>query len=126
MLRWSGRHLLLPPCGNERIAPVINLIYLLIAIVFEVCGDASIRIGLRGRRPAAFLVGAGLVICYGIIISFPKWNFSRTMGVYIAMFFIISQIVSRLMLHEAVKLPTVVGGLLIVAGGMVILFWRPA
>lgn len=53
--------------------PVINLVYLLIAIVFEVCGDASIRIGLRGRRPASFVIGAVLVICYGII-SFPKWS----------------------------------------------------
>ena len=59
---------------RRKVVPVINLVYLLIAIVFEVCGDASIRIGLRGRRPASFVMGAVLVICYGIIISFPKWS----------------------------------------------------
>jgi small multidrug resistance family-3 protein len=104
---------------------VLNLAFLLIAIILEVCGDASIRIGLRGRKPAAFLVGGALVISYGVVISFPKWSFGRTMGIYIAMFFLVSQGVSVVMLHDAVRLPTVVGGILIVAGGLIILLWRP-
>jgi drug/metabolite transporter superfamily protein YnfA len=105
---------------------VINLVLLLGAIILEVCGDASIRIGLRGGKPIWFLAGAVLVICYGSVISFPNWSFSRTMGVYIAMFFLVSQVVSRVMLHESVRLPTIVGGVLIVSGGLVILLWRPA
>jgi len=103
---------------------VSNLLFILIAIIIEVCGDACIRIGLRGHRLGAFLIGAALVIGYGMVISLPKWSFSRTMGIYIAVFFIVSQIVARVMLHEHVRPPTIVGGMLIVAGGLVILLWR--
>jgi len=103
---------------------MLNLFLLLMTVILEVCGDASIRIGLRGGKPASFLMGALLVICYGITISLPKWNFSRTMGVYIAIFFIVSQIVAMVMLREHLRLPVIVGGLLIVSGGLVILLWR--
>jgi drug/metabolite transporter superfamily protein YnfA len=104
---------------------VTNLLFLVLAITMEICGDASIRIGLRGHKPLSFIVGAALVICYGITVSFPTWNFSRTMGVYIAVFFIISQIIARLMLHESIRLPVIVGGIFILSGGLIILCWRP-
>ena len=126
---WDGRAAILfvlPFCGVERNALMMNLILLLMAIVLEVCGDASIRVGLRGGRPVLFLVGAALVICYGTMISFPNWSFGRTMGVYIAMFFIVSQIVARFTLGESVTVPILVGGSLIISGGLVILLWRPA
>ncbi len=105
---------------------VKNLLLLLLAIVFEICGDASIRIGLRGSKLAPFLGGVVLVILYGTLISFPSWDFSRTMGIYIAMFFIVSQIVARFVLHERLLPPTMVGGLFIVCGGVIILVWKPA
>jgi len=103
-----------------------NLLLILIAIMLEVCGDASIRIGLRGHKTGSFLIGAALVVCYGMVISLPNWSFGRTMGIYISVFLIVSQIVARWMLHENLRLPTVVGGLLIISGGLVILIWRPA
>jgi small multidrug resistance family-3 protein len=103
--------------------PVLNLFFLVLAITLEACGDASIRIGLRGHKPLSFVIGAVLVIGYGMIVGFPTWSFSRTMGVYIALFFIISQIVARVVLHERMERPTFVGGILIVSGGLVILFW---
>ena len=102
-----------------------NLLFLILAITMEICGDASIRIGLRGHKPLSFVVGAVLVICYGITVNFPTWSFGRTMGVYIAVFFIISQTIARLMLHEHIRLPTIVGGIFIVSGGLIILCWRP-
>ncbi len=105
---------------------VLNLLFLLIAITLEVYGDASIRIALRSGRPLLFLLGAALVICYGMTVSLPNWNFSRTMGVYIAMFFVISQVVAHFTLKEHLTLPVLVGGGLIVSGGLTILFWRPA
>lgn len=105
---------------------MLNLLFLLIAIILETNGDAAVRVGLRLGRPTYFIGGALLVIAYSIMISLPNWSFGRTMGVYIAMFFIISQIVARVMMHETLRLPTVVGGVLIVSGGLVILFWKPA
>src|SRR5579862_7105304 len=100
-----------------------NLSLLLLAIVLEICGDASIRIGLRGRAPL-FFFGTVLLVCYGTLVSFPNWTFSRTMGVYIAIFFIVSQVVAALVLREEIKLPAIVGGVLIVSGGLVILLWQ--
>ena len=105
---------------------VLNLLFILTAIVLELCGDAAVRISLRSNRWLLFGFGAVLLIAYGSIISFPKWTFSRTMGVYIAVFFLVSQCVASLVLHEQIRLPAMVGGVLIVAGGLVILFWNPA
>ncbi|HEY1683522.1 MAG TPA: hypothetical protein VGG19_02055 [Tepidisphaeraceae bacterium] len=105
---------------------MLNLLCLVLAITLELIGDASVRIGLRGHKPLNFAIGAILVICYSMAVNLPTWSFSRTMGVYIAVFFIISQIVANRMLHEAITLPVMVGGLLIVAGGAIILAWRPA
>ena len=101
-----------------------NLLVLLTAIVLEICGDASIRIALRSGRWWLFVFGAALVITYGTLVSFPRWTFSRTMGVYIAIFFLVSQTVAMVMLHEQIKLPAIVGGTLIVSGGLVILLWN--
>ena len=101
-----------------------NLLILLTAIVLELCGDASIRISLRSGRWWLFVSGAALLISYGTLVSFPDWTFSRTMGVYIAIFFIVSQIVAVVLLREQIKLPTLVGGTMIVSGGLVILLWK--
>lgn len=105
---------------------VYNLLLLLLAIVLELCGDASVRVALRGRKLPLFLLGAVLLICYGTLVSFPNWTFSRTMGVYIAIFFIVSQVVAVLLLRERIQPATMVGGLLIVSGGLVILLWNHA
>ena len=102
-----------------------NLLLLLIAIILEIVGDASVRIGLRNGKPIFSIVGAALLVCYGITISFPNWTFSRTMGVYIALFFVVAQGVAMVMMKETIAVPTLLGGALIVTGGLVILLWRP-
>ena len=103
---------------------VYNLLLLLLAIILEICGDASIRIALRGGKTPLFLFGTVLLVCYGTLVSFPNWTFSRTMGVYIAILFIVSQTVGAIILREHVRLPAIVGGILIVSGGIVILVWK--
>jgi drug/metabolite transporter superfamily protein YnfA len=102
-----------------------NLLILLTAIVIEICGDASVRIALRSNRWWMFALGAVLLTTYGTLVSFPNWTFSRTMGVYIAIFFLVSQAGAIVLLSERIKLPAMVGGALIVSGGLVILFWNP-
>lgn len=101
-----------------------NVYWLVLAIVLELCGDASVRVALRAGKPPLFFLGTVLLICYGTLVSFPNWTFSRTMGVYIAIFFIVSQCVASVVLREQVKLPALVGGVLIVSGGLVILCWN--
>ena len=116
--------LFVPLSAVQKGSRVRNLLWLVLAIVLELCGDASVRVRVRRRKPPLFFLGAVLLISYGTLVSFPNWTFSRTMGVYIAIFFIISQVVAVLALREQIKMPAVVGGVLIVSGGLVILFWN--
>jgi small multidrug resistance family-3 protein len=48
------------------------------------------------------------------------------MGVYISIFFVVSQAIAIIAFHEKPKMPILVGGALIVAGGLVISLWKPA
>lgn len=104
---------------------LFNVLILIAAILAEVVGDASIRVGIRSRILWRFGLGALLVVCYGTLMNFPSWSFGRTFGVYITLLFIVSQVVAVVMLKEHVPLPTIVGGAFIVCGGLVILLWRP-
>ncbi len=99
-------------------------LFLVIAAVLEVGGDALVRTGLRGGRPIGFALGALVLFMYGLTVNLPKWDFSRLMGVYIALFFVVSQVIAVAAFHEKLKQPIVVGGALIVAGGLVMTLWQ--
>jgi len=99
---------------------------LALAAVLEVGGDALVRWGLKGGRWIGLALGAAVLFGYGLSVNLPKWDFSRLMGVYIAVFFVVSQITAVVFFHERIGLPTIVGGALIVAGGILISVWRPA
>jgi multidrug transporter EmrE-like cation transporter len=99
---------------------------LTLAAVLEVGGDALVRWGLKGGRWIGLAAGAAVLFGYGLSVNLPKWDFGRLMGVYIAVFFVVSQIVAGVFFHERLALPTLVGGALIVAGGILISVWRPA
>jgi len=103
----------------------VPIVLLLLAAALEVLGDAFVRRGLRGPSVWALLAGAGLLVAYGITVNLPRWDFGRLLGIYIAAFFLIAQLTAVLLFHERVKLPVVIGGLLIVAGGAVIALWQP-
>ena len=98
--------------------------FILLAASLEVGGDALVRWGLRGGRPAGLILGAAVLFGYGLSVNLPKMDFGRLMGVYIAVFFVVAQIVAALFFHERPPLPTLVGGVLIVAGGLTMTLWR--
>ncbi|HLY73868.1 MAG TPA: hypothetical protein VKU80_07080, partial [Planctomycetota bacterium] len=64
---------------------------LALAAVLEVGGDALVRWGLRGKQWTGLLLGAACLFAYGVGVNLPRWDFGRMMGVYIALFFVISQ-----------------------------------
>lgn len=97
---------------------------LILAALLESGGDALIRFGLRNGR-WALLVGAGALVVYGFVVNLTRWDFSRLMGVYIALFFVVSQTIAVVAFRERVQTPTLVGGALIVTGGLVLTFWHP-
>lgn len=54
----------------------------------------------------------------------PKWDFGRLLGVYIAVFFVVSQLIAHFFFDERIRKPMLVGGALIIAGGLVMTFWH--
>jgi len=98
--------------------------FLVLAAILEVGGDALTRWGLKSGRWIGLALGAAVLFGYGLSVNLPKWDFSRLMGVYIALFFVVAQIVAVAFFRERLTLPTIVGGILIMAGGILITVWR--
>jgi multidrug transporter EmrE-like cation transporter len=98
--------------------------FLVLAAVLEVGGDALVRWGLRGKQWTGLALGAVVLFSYGLSVNLPKWDFGRLMGVYIAVFFVVSQAISVAFFREKISMPIVVGGFLIIAGGILIAVWR--
>jgi small multidrug resistance family-3 protein len=93
--------------------------YLALAAVLEVSGDFLMRVGLGGRR-WGLLAGALVLAGYGLLVNQPAWGFGRTLGLYIAVFFIVSQAVAYLAGGERPSPTLWIGGALIVLGGLII------
>jgi len=95
-----------------------------VAAVMEVGGDAVVRHGLRSRSIAWVLAGAAALAAYGVVVNSVKWDFSRLLGVYVGFFALVSILVARFALREAIPASTWLGLALILLGGMVIQFGR--
>ena len=98
--------------------------FLIMAALLEVGGDACVRWGLKSGKWIGLALGAVVLFGYGLSVNLPKWDFGRLMGVYIAVFFIVSQAVAVLVFKERLQLPAIVGGALIVTGGVLMTAWR--
>jgi drug/metabolite transporter superfamily protein YnfA len=95
-------------------------IALLAAALLEAGGDALARIGLR-EQPPLLAAGALTLFAYGVVVNQGRLNFGRLIRVYIAVFFLISQILAFAFFREVPAYKTIAGGLLIVIGGAVIM-----
>jgi drug/metabolite transporter superfamily protein YnfA len=106
----------------------ISLLILLLAAVLEAGGDALVRGGLHGTalpvRIGLMVLGALVLFAYGTTVNLPPWDFGRLLGVYVVLFFIVAQAINWLGFGMRPTLPIVIGGALILAGGLVITFWR--
>ena len=101
----------------------MSLIVLVVAAVLEVLGDLGMRRGLDGRG-WGYLVGAALLAGYGLLVNQPALHFGRALGAYIAVFFVVSQLVAFWAYGERPGPVLLTGGGLIVAGGLLIHFAR--
>ncbi len=90
--------------------------------LLEVGGDAVVRKGLRGTNVAIILAGGLMLACYGLLVNTVRWDFSKLLGVYVAVFAIVSVMAGRFVFGESVPNATWLGLLIIVAGGLVIQF----
>jgi len=90
--------------------------------LLEVGGDAVVRRGLHGANAAVILAGGLMLACYGLLVNTVRWDFSKLLGVYVAVFALISVICGRFVFGESVPYSTWVGLGIIIAGGLVIQF----
>jgi small multidrug resistance family-3 protein len=100
------------------------MLVLLCAACLEAGGDALMRVGLRSpthARASLFFVLGGLVLTvYGYAVNAPPWDFGRLIGVYVAYFFVVAQLISWLGFGRRPTPMILLGGALIVAGGCVV------
>jgi hypothetical protein len=108
--------------------PWTTLGLLLLAAALEVGGDAIVRIGLKehsGLVQIALMALGGLVLfAYGVFVNIAPADFGRLLGVYVVLFFIVAQVVNFAAFGIRPSPAIIAGGLLIVAGGATITFWR--
>jgi hypothetical protein len=115
--------------GQLVASPIGAFAILSIAAFLEVSGDACFQSGLyqnTGTQRWLWLVGGGLVLSsYGVFVNLPQWDFGKLLGVYVVLFFVIAQIVAKVRFAQSPTPPILAGGALILAGGLVITFWKP-
>jgi drug/metabolite transporter superfamily protein YnfA len=108
--------------------PLGAFVVLALAAFLEVFGDACFQSGLYrsvgGARVGWFVAGALVLASYGVFVNLPQWDFGKLLGVYVALFFVVAQIVAKVRFGQTPTMPIYAGGALIVAGGLVITFWK--
>ena len=110
------------------ILPILAL--LVIATGLEVSGDAIVRKALFNHaglaRVGLFLLSAALLAGYGTFLNLAPLEFGQVVGLYIATLFVMWQIITFIAFRTPPTLPILLGGILIVAGGLIVSFWKPA
>ena len=105
------------------------LLFVIIATILEVTGDAIIRTSIFDytgiARAALMLSGAALVLGYAVSLNLAPVEFREVVGLYIATLFIVWQIINFIAFRTAPTFPIILGGMLIVAGGLIVTYWKP-
>ncbi len=103
-------------------------IVLLIAAILEAGGDALIRTGLQRsiltQRVEFMLLGGFVLFSYGIVVNLPTWDFGKLLGIYVALFFVVAQLINYFAFDRKPGIAILVGGFLIISGGLIISLWQ--
>ncbi len=95
--------------------------------MLEAGGDALIRTGLNTAptllRLGLIAAGGSVLLLYGLTVNAPGWDFGRSLGVYVAMFFVVAQTINLLAFGTWPAQGVLLGGTLIVAGGVIVAVW---
>jgi len=95
-----------------------------LAAIFEVGGDAVVRMGIKSNNIVLMLLGAAALGGYGLIVNSVDWNFAKIFGVYVGAFAFVAILFGKFVFREQIPISTWIGLLIIVAGGMVIQFGK--
>ncbi len=102
--------------------PVAAWLVFVGSALLEVGGDAVVRRGLNGSSLFLILAGGLMLSAYGLLVNTVRWDFSKLLGVYVAVFAVVSVCCGRFIFGENVPNSTWLGLAIIVAGGLVIQF----
>jgi len=101
---------------------------LTLAAFLEAHGDSFFQTGFYRStgwaRVLALVCGTVVLALYGTVVNVPRWDFGKLLGVYVVLFFLMAQLQARLRFGQSPTPPIYAGGALIVAGGLVIAFWK--
>jgi drug/metabolite transporter superfamily protein YnfA len=98
----------------------LTYLFLLAAAVLEVGGDAVIRKGMRGSGLLVIALGFVMLGTYGVVVNLVPWDFSRLLGVYVAVFATVALLFGRYAFGEVIPMATWLGLLIIIVGAAVI------
>ena len=102
--------------------PFVAWMIFLGSALLEVGGDAVVRKGLRESSIRLILCGVLMLGGYGLLVNMVKWDFSKLLGVYIAVFALVGILSGRFVFCEKIPPSTWIGAAFVVAGGMIIQF----
>lgn len=107
---------------------LVIFLFLVVATTLEATGDAVIRMGLAQpillTKIALLGGGAVLLFGYGVSLNLAPIEFERVVGFYIATLFVVWQIINFAAFKTLPSVPILCGGALIVAGGLIVTFWK--
>lgn len=99
----------------------VTFVVLVFAGILEVFGDYLIRKGLPEHSIPLLLLGAFGLALYGFFVNYWwEGSFSKLLGLYVVVFFVVSQVWGVVLGGESMDAPRWFGGALIVLGGLVI------
>ena len=105
------------------------IVFLIVATTLEVSGDAIIRLCIYNHtglvRIGFALLGAILLFGYGFFLNLAPVEFGQVVGLYIATLFVVWQVINYVAFKSLPSLPIIIGGVLVIAGGLIITFWKP-
>ena len=93
-----------------------------LAAIFEVGGDAVIRLGIKNNNLILIVLGATTLAGYGLIVNSIDWNFSKIFGVYVGAFALVAVLFGKFLFREQIPLSTWIGLGIIIMGGLVVQF----
>jgi hypothetical protein len=104
------------------------LVFILIATIFEVGGDAIVRNSIYQysgfTRIGFMLLGATCLFIYGFSVNLAPVEFGQVAGLYIATLFIVWQVINFFAFGTLPTIQVVTGGALIVIGGLLVTYWK--
>lgn len=103
-------------------------LFVLAATILESTGDAVVRVAIHHHSTPAriglFLIGGIALTLYGTSLNLAPVDFAQVTGIYIAMLFVMFQIANYLFFKTLPSVPVIAGGVLIVAGGLIVGLWK--